>query len=81
MLLCFALGEAMLILSLGFLIASIANSGVIGTIFIYLFYIYIIWTVGQFFGEKKWINYLKSGLACVFGIISYFVVLAFIAFC
>jgi uncharacterized membrane protein len=35
------------------------------------FIIYQIWAIGQFFGEKKILNYLKSMLAFVLGVLTH----------
>ena len=35
------------------------------------FIIYQIWAIGQFFGEKKTINYLKALLAFILGVLTH----------
>ncbi len=87
--LSFILGEAFLIMGISIIIIVISSySGlptnlthIIGTIIFVVFYFgYIIWAIGQFFGETKIINYIKSLLTYVLGNITYLVVLAFLAF-
>jgi hypothetical protein len=79
-LLCFVLGEAILILGLVLPIASLFKSSTIGAIGALSYFIYIIWAIGQFFGEKKIINYVKSALTYFLGNMSYLVVLIVLAY-
>jgi len=53
------------------LIGKLLNLFVIAQVGIYFVQIYFIWAIGQFFGEKKFLNYVKS-LVCLFlGIVTY----------
>lgn len=70
-LLCFVLGEATLILSLVFIIGKLTGYSLISMGAILLFFIYIIWAIGQFFGKKKWTNYIKSFMILILGCMSY----------
>ncbi|TRX36029.1 hypothetical protein FNW52_08370 [Flavobacterium sp. ZT3R18] len=40
--------------------------------------IYTIWAIGQFYGERKIINYIKSGIAIVLGFLSFITTLLII---
>ncbi len=79
-LLCFALGEAILILGIFVFSASLFKSSVLALIGIFLFYAYTIWAIGQFFGEKKPMNYLKSAMTYVLGNASFLITLIVIAY-
>lgn len=79
-LLSFILGEAFILLGTFILLAAIFNSPIIGVVGSFIYFIYIIWGIGQFFGEHKIINYLKSLLAYSLGNITYLTVLALLAF-
>lgn len=79
-LLCFVMGEATLILSFSILLVELTNSSIffLGTTF--FCFSYLIWAVGQFFGEKKLLNYIKSLMAFILGSISYLITLILIGF-
>ena len=87
-LLCFVLGTSLIILAtLLATFLSIAtflkNSNIIIIfMFIAIFsnFAYIIWAVGQFFGEKKFINYIKSALTYILGMLTYIITLTIIAY-
>ena len=79
-LLSYILGEALLILLSVIILGNIFESQVIGSIGVGIYLFYIIWGIGQFFGEKKISNYIKSALTFVFGVSSYLVILIGIAY-
>ncbi len=79
-LLCYVLGEAMLILGVFILLANLFTSSIIGLIGIFTYFAYTIWAIGQFFGEKKVISYIKSALTYVLGNFTYLIVLILIAY-
>lgn len=70
-LLCFVLGEATLILSLVFVIGKLTGNSLISMGAILIFFFYPVWAIGQFFGNKKWANYIKSFIIMVLGNMSY----------
>ena len=77
-LLCFVLGEATLILSIAIILINLTQNLVVGILLISVFFLYIIWAIGQFFGEKKFINYFKALLTFVLGNLSYLGILIII---
>ncbi|MCL5244270.1 DUF3667 domain-containing protein [Cellulophaga sp. 20_2_10] len=79
-LLSFVLGESFIIFGIFVFLAAILNSAVIGLIGTLIYFIYIIWAIGQFFGEHKFINYLKSFFAYALGNITYLMIMTLIAF-
>ncbi|MFN3022060.1 DUF3667 domain-containing protein [Chryseobacterium sp. TY3] len=79
-LLSYVLGEALLIFGSFIIIANIFKSENIATIGVIIYFVYIVWAIGQFFGEKKIINYIKSIFAYFLGNVSYLIVLALIAY-
>ena len=79
-LLCFVLGEAILFLGLFLSIAVILKGQIIASIGVAFYLAYPIWAVGQFFGERTVINYVKSALMYATGIISYMATLILIAY-
>ena len=79
-LLSYVLGEALFIFGCFIIIANVFNSEMIATIGIITYFIYIIWAIGQFFGERRFINYIKSIFVYVLGNASYLTVLILIAY-
>ena len=79
-LLCFVLGTALIILATFLSIAVLFKIPIIVLIAIFSNFAYIIWAVGQFFGEKKFINYIKSALTYVLGMLTYIITLTIIAY-
>lgn len=79
-LLSYVLGEALLILGLFIFIANTFKSEFIATVGIIIYFVYIVWAIGQFFGETKPINYLKSILVYLFGNATYLIVLLLISY-
>jgi len=79
-LLSFILGEAFLIFGTLIFITYLFSSQILGVISIASYFIYIIWAIGQFFGEKEIINYLKSIFAYFLGSATYMTILILIAF-
>jgi hypothetical protein len=79
-LLCFALGEAILLLGIFMLLANLFNSSILATIGVFTYFGYTIWAIGQFFGEHKPINYVKSLLAWILGNASFLITLIVIAY-
>lgn len=70
-LLCFILGTFMLIISLFALVKGITNIQVLGTAAGAVGFAYITWAIGQFFGEKKIVNYVKAFGAYLLGVFSF----------
>ena len=79
-LLSFVLGEAVLILTFFTVSAQVFESGYLATFGIIIYFTYIIWAIGQFFGEKKAVNYVKSSLVYFLGNATYMGVLVLIAY-
>ena len=79
-LLSFLLGEAFIILGIMIFLANIFKSPVIGALGGLIYFIYIIWGIGQFFGENKIMNYIKSLLSYFFGVATYLIVLILLAY-
>jgi len=53
------------------LIGKLFNLFIIAQIGIYLVQIYFVWAIGQFFGEKNFLNYVKSLICLFLGIVTY----------
>lgn len=79
-LLCFVLGEAILCLGLFLTVAIVFNSSIPALIGVSFYIIYPIWAIGQFFGERKVTNYVKSALTYVLGNVSYLATLILLAY-
>ena len=79
-LLAFILGEGLLIISFFIIATIIFNYEIIFDIGQGFYFLFIIWGVGQFFGEKTLLNYLKSALTLVFGVFTYMSTLTIIAY-
>ena len=80
MLLSYVLAEALLILLSIIIIATALRIKGGDNVGVGIYLLYIIWGIGQFFGEKKIFNYIKSGITFVFGVASYLVILISIAY-
>lgn len=70
-LLSFVMGEAILILTFFNVPAKVFKSQDLALIGAVIYFVYIIWAIGQFFGEKKIVNYIKSILVYFLGNLSY----------
>ncbi len=79
-LLSFIFGQALLILVFFILVSLIFKAEMIFTLGTGVYFLYIIWGIGQFFGERKLINYVKSALTYALGVLSYMLSLTLIAF-
>ena len=79
-LLSFVLGEAILILTFFNVLAKVFENGYLALSGIISYFVYIIWAVGQFFGEKKAINYIKSSFVYFLGNVTYMGTLILIAY-
>lgn len=53
------------------LIGKLTGLFIIAQIGIYLVQVYFVWAIGQFFGEKNFLNYVKSLICLFLGIITY----------
>lgn len=69
-LLCFVMGMGMLISAIFALVQGLTKFELIQSAG-YLGIIYCSWAIGEFFGRTRTINYLKSILAYMFGVISF----------
>ncbi len=78
-LLCFVLGMGMLILSALALIQSLTGLKLIKITAI-VFFIYIIWAIGQFFEKDNYIKYLKVPLTYMLGMFSFTLTAVIIGF-
>ena len=79
-LLCYSMGQALLFITIFTLLSYLTKIKILPTIGIISSYLYIFWSIGQFFGEKKIINYVKSALCCVFGAITFRLILILLAY-
>ncbi|WP_166641846.1 DUF3667 domain-containing protein [Pedobacter duraquae] len=79
-LLCYSVGQGLLIISLFTLISVLLKAKLIISIGIFASYFYIFWSIGQFFGEKKLINYGKAIICCVLGALSFQLILTLLAY-
>jgi hypothetical protein len=79
-LLSFVFGEAVLILTFFNVFAKIFKSQNLALLGLVIYFFYIIWAIGQFFGEKKISNYIKSLLVYFLGNLSYMMALVLIAY-
>jgi hypothetical protein len=79
-LLSFVLGEAIMIITFFIVAAKVFKSQNLMSIGLLIYFVYIIWAIGQFFGEKKISNYIKSILVYFLGNLSYVVTLVLIAY-
>lgn len=78
-LLCYSIGQSFLIVCLFALTGQLFKSNVIANIGVFAAYLYVFWSIGQFFGEKKIINYIKSFSCCLLGAVSFRLILILLA--
>lgn len=78
-LLCFIMGNSVLIYTLLGIIESIIDYRIL-QLGIFIVLIYCSWGIGQFFDRKKKMNYLKGFLSYLFGIITSLIILFTIGF-
>jgi hypothetical protein len=71
MLLCFVIGEGMLLAAAGALTAGLVHSVFLYKIVTAGSLVYISWAIGQFFHPQKPASYIKAFLAYVLGLISF----------
>lgn len=74
-LLCFVMGEGMLLLTLGTVIAGLINSSFLFNIVGFIIWFYAAWAIGQFFETKKTSSYIKAFLAYMLGSFSFYLIL------
>ncbi len=79
-LLCYVLGTTILLLIPFLVAAELFNSSFIASCGLLVYFSYIFWAIGQFFGEKKIVNYIKSIVAYIFGNLTYMLTVIFIAY-
>lgn len=73
-LLCFVMGFGMLIFSIFAIIEALLDQVIvqIGGVVVY---IYISWAIGQFYGKRKVVNYIKAFFAYFLGMVTFGIVL------
>ena len=79
-LLSYIFAEALLVLITIIILGNVFKSGIVSSAGVAIYLFYIVWGVGQFFGERKVFNYIKSALTFVFGVATYLTTLIFIAY-
>lgn len=79
-LLSFVLGEAFVILGVFIFLAVIFKSTILGIAGVIIYLVYIIWAIGQFFGENQIKNYLKSLISYLLGSATYMVALILLGY-
>jgi len=79
-LLCYSVGQGLLIISLFTLVSIIFKTKSIASIGVFASYFYIFWSIGQFFGEKRIINYVKAIICCILGAVSFQLILMLLAY-
>ena len=79
-LLCYSVGQGLLIISLFAIFSIIFKTKTIASIGVFASYFYIFWAIGQFFGEKSLINYVKAIICCILGAVSVQIILIVLAY-
>ncbi|PWK15740.1 uncharacterized protein DUF3667 [Arcicella aurantiaca] len=76
-LLCYSIGQLLLIIAIFYFPVGVflLKNNIIREIGVYIGFFYVFWSVGQFFGEKKIINYIKSTICCFLGALSFRLIL------
>jgi hypothetical protein len=79
-LLCYILGQAILIFGIFLLLADIFETAAIGIVAIVAYFGYIIWAIGHCFGARDWVNYVKSFFSYFLGMIGFQYIIIAIAY-
>ena len=77
-LLCFVMGEGMLLLSLAILLAKLSGSALVFQLISLVIFIYPTFAIGQFYGKTKAASYVKAFLAYLLGTLSFYAVVIMI---
>ncbi|MEO6550432.1 MAG: DUF3667 domain-containing protein [Ferruginibacter sp.] len=72
-LLCFVMGQAMLILTIATFFVGILKSQIFIIISSVIGFVYVTWAIGQFFGGTKVANYVKAFLAYLLGYLLFYI--------
>ncbi|MGL4632025.1 MAG: DUF3667 domain-containing protein [Leadbetterella sp.] len=72
---CYSIGQTLLIIALFFLSLYFVKTNLVSEIGIYIGFFYTIWSVGQFFGEKNYMNYVKSFFCSFLGALTFRLIL------
>ncbi len=68
---CYYIGQALFIIFILIIVLKYTHLPFIEDLGKYVGFIYLFWATGQFFGEKKLINYIKSTFAVILGGLSF----------
>lgn len=71
--LCFAIGQVLLLTAIEALFVGVLNEQLYKIIYGILYFIYPVWVIGQFFDGKKIISYIKAFFAYLFGYLSFII--------
>jgi hypothetical protein len=77
-LLCFVMGEGMLLLAVFSLLAGLTKIKAFFTIMSLVIFFYISWAIGQFYDSKKTSSYVKAFLSYMLGSTLFFIILTII---
>lgn len=77
-LLCFVMGEGMLLLSVATILAGLLNNPFLFNVVGFIIWLYAAWAIGQFFENRKLGGYFKALVAYGLGNISFYLVLIII---
>lgn len=78
-LLCYSFGQLFLIILSFSLLGFLFKNNSIAFVGVVIGYLYVVWSIGQFFGEKKIINYVKAIFCCIFGFVSFTLIMLLLA--
>lgn len=79
-LLCYSLGHSLIILTLFTIAGSLLNYQSLPTVGLAVGYLYIIWSLTQFYGRKNILNYLKVLTGTIITLYTYKIFVALISF-
>jgi hypothetical protein len=77
-LICFVMGQGMVYLTLEAFFVKIIPFSVFTTLIVVFGFLFPAWAIGQFYGSKKWYNYVKALLAYIMGYILFQVAIVFV---
>lgn len=79
-LLCYAFGQSILLLIPFIPLTKVTDSPIPFLVGMAIYFLYLVWAIGQFFGEKKPGNYIYALVSLLFGIFTYMNLLVVLAY-
>jgi hypothetical protein len=80
-LICFVMGQGMVLLSIAAVFAKIISPLVYKTMILLLGFVYTAFAIGQFFDGRKILSYIKAFFAYLLGYTTFYIAMILISLC